>query len=458
LVQSRPDDQPQQLKRNLIAWAYNLALVLLLGPAALYLLWRLVIVGKSRAGFGQRLGFLPASLRALGESGEPVVWIQAVSVGEVAAAGPFIRQLRLIEPDAHIVLSTTTPTGQRLAQSTLAGEVDAIFYFPFDFPVAVQMALSAVNPRLLVMVETELWPNILATAKRRGVATAIINGRISDGAFRKDLAARPLFAWALSHVDLVCAQSEPDVERFRRLGADPERLLVTGNTKFDEQFPLVSDAEAAKWRQDLGIAQEAPVLLAGSTHPGEEAILLDLYSELRAEQRDLQLILAPRHPERGDEIERLVNDRGYASHRRSRALTEAHGGGVAAPAVGGPEVRIAILDTIGELARVFRIATVVFMGGSLVPSGGHNALQAVAQGRLVVTGPHNFNFRDITDILVREGVARVVPSREELGVVIGELLRSPDQQQTQEQRGPAVLAKYGGAAARIAQAVDELLH
>jgi len=455
-VRTRQASQRRQWRLELSAVAYNVVLVLLLPVLLLYLLWRLLVRGKSREGFRQRLGSMPPEVNALGESGDPVIWVHAVSVGEVAAVQPFLRQLRLLQPLARIVLSTTTPTGQRLARNKLEAEIDALIYFPFDFQFVVQRTLNAINPRLLVMVETELWPNILSAAKRGSVATALINGRISDRAYRKDLLARPILALALARLDVVCAQSEQDAERFKRLGAAPERVVVMGNTKFDEQFPLVAEAEAAKWRHDFGFPQDAAVLVAGSTHPGEEELVLDAFAQLRRDNPGLQLVIAPRHPERGDEVERLVNEHGYASYRRSRVLTEIESG-KQVTVTPGPEVRVIILDTIGELARVFAIATVVFMGGSLVAKGGHNLLQPLAQGCPVIFGPYMNNFRDITEIVLREGAGQQVQNLEELVTQAGELLASAEQRQALRERGSALIAKYSGASERMAERVSALL-
>jgi len=435
------------------AMLYNLLCVLLLPAGAMYLLWRLLVRGKSREGLKERLGNVPASVRALGAGDDPVVWIHAVSVGEVAAVAPFVRQLRIKQPFARILLSTTTPTGQRMARTMLEGDIDAFMYFPFDFPFIVQHVLNAVNPRLLVMVETELWPGILSAAKQRGVATAIVNGRISDAAYRRDRLIKPIIAWALQNVDLICVQSRHDAERFQSLGAAPQCIEVMGNTKFDEPFPHVAEAEADKWRYDFGFPPDAPVLVAGSTHPGEDEIVLQAFNRLRTNHPDLQLVIAPRHPERGDDIEKLVNEHGYAAYRRSRVLAALENG-QQVTVTSGPEVRIVILDTIGELARVFAIASVVFMGGSLVPIGGHNLLQPLAQGRPLIFGPHMNNFRDITDIVLREQVGRMVHNLEEFVAAAEELLAAPDQYR---ERGPAVIARYKGASERMAERISQLL-
>ena len=434
---------------------YNIILVLLLPVVLVYLAWRIVVRGKSREGLAERLGSVPAAVRELRKTGDPIIWVQAVSVGEVAAARPILQQLHLAEPAARLVLSTTTPTGRQMAEK-LELDLDGLLYFPFDFPVVTERALRGIAPNMLVLVETELWPNLLAAAHRRGVLTAVVNGRISDAGYRKYLRARSLFAWALSHLDLVCAQSEQDAARFVSLGTDPERVVVVGNSKFDENFPHLVPEEAAKWRQDFGFPQEAPVLIAASTHPGEDEIILDAFDRVHSQRPDLQLLIAPRHPHRGDEIEKLITEHGYATCRRSRAQREVDEGSKRSSAP-SPEVRVALLDTIGELGRVFSIGTVVFMGGSLVPRGGHNVLEPLAQGKPVIFGPHMHNFRDITDIVLREQAALSVKDLDELVAVTETLLSSETERRLYEVKGPALIAQYSGASARMAKHVAQLL-
>ena len=434
---------------------YNVLLVLLLPVATVYLLWRLVIRGKSREGLAERLGSVPPAARSPQGNNDPIIWLQAVSVGEVAAAQPILHHLRLAEPAARLVLSTTTPTGRQMAEK-LDLEVDALIYFPFDFPVVTERALRGIAPDMLVMVETELWPNLLAATHSRGIPTAIVNARISDSGYRKYKLARPVFSWVLSNVDLICAQSEQDAERFISLGAAAERVVVCGNSKFDEHFPHLPPEEAAKWRQDFGFLQDAPVLIAASTHPGEDEIILQAFDQLHSRHPGLQLIIAPRHPHRGDEIERLITEHGYATYRRSRALKQVQVDNPS-PAAASAEVRVVLLDTIGELSQVFSIGTVVFMGGSLVPQGGHNILQPLAQGKPVIFGPHMHNFRDITDIVIREEAAISINNLPELVEAADALLSSETEHQLYQAKGPAVIAKYSGASQCATRHLAQLL-
>ena len=434
---------------------YNLLLVLLLPVIALYLLWRLAVQGKSWEGLGERFGMLPDSIKALKDSEGPIVWVHAVSVGEVAAAEPVLRELRLAEPTAQIVLSTTTPTGRRMAEK-LNLDLEGLIYFPFDFPLITDRVLGAIRPDLIVLMEAELWPNLLAAAQAANISVAVINGRISDDAYRKNRLLRPLFAWTLSNVDLICAQSEEDAQRFVTLGASPSAVIVSGNTKFDEDFPFVPPEEQAKWRQDFGFPQEAPVLVAGSTHPGEDEQILDACDQLHAKHPDLEVIIAPRHPQRGDDIERLVGEHGYATYRRSRVLAEI-AAGQELDLSRGAQVRVVILDTIGELSRVFSVATVVFMGGSLVPRGGHNILQPLAQGKPVIFGPYMHNFRDITNLALREDAAILAANSTELVDAVDRLLSSEAEHELYQAKGQALLQKYAGASRRAVTELARLL-
>lgn len=432
-------------------WLYNLLLGLLSPVLLVWLAWRVLVSGKSRPGLGERMGILPASVARLKNSEDPVVWFQAVSVGEVAALQPILDAFRIKEPFARVVLSTTTPTGRQMAEKQ-ALDMEALFYFPFDLLPVVERVFDALAPALLVMVESEMWPNVIAAAASRGTRTCIVNARFGDAAFRRAKLVRPVYRWMLSKIDLICAQSHTDAERFVALGAKPEHVCVLGNSKFDERFPEVSEAEAAKMRQEFGFGDEDPVLVAGSTHPGEDEILLEAFCRLLPRFGTLRLVLAPRHPERSDQIHELVEKFGFQVYRRSHAKA-----GQPQPEPVGPQARVVILDTIGELARVYALATVVFVGGSLVRKGGHNILQPIAQGKPVLTGPHMHNFRGIMTIAQEAGVVEVVHNSRELSEAIGRLLRSSEELASWHERGLAMLAEQRGASERMASALSKLL-
>lgn len=444
---------PRRDGGTLMFVVYNLLLVLLLPPLALYLLYRLVEPRRRLTGLSERFGNIQATTAGL-EDADPVIWVHAVSAGEMAAVAPVIREIRVREPLVRIALSTVTETGREMV-GKLGLDPDALFFFPFDLPGIVDRVLNSVRPDVLVVVETELWPNLLHAARRRGVPVIVVNARVSDRSYPRARALRPLYRWMLGNLERICAQSQEDADRFVALGADPERVTVTGNSKFDEQFPAVREADVSKFRQDFGFRREAPVLVAASTHEGEEELVLQAFTRLRVTHADLQLVIAPRHPERGGRVEEIVHDHGYGAYRRSRAL-DGGGGDPLAPER-GPQCCVAILDTMGELARVYAIATVAFVGKSLVKGGGHNILQPIALGKPAIFGPYMENFRDIAAICKREQVGFEVADLDELVALVDRLLTSEGDLALVAARGPAVIAKYAGASQRNAERVVELL-
>ncbi len=444
--------QPEEYKAYK-TWLYNLALAVLSPLLAVWLGWRMLVKRKSREGLAERLGSLPEDVVSLCTGEDPVFWFHAASVGEVAAAEPIIAAFRMQEPLARVIISTITPTGRARA-SKIEGHVDGIIYFPFDLPHVVQRVFSTLNPSLFVMVETELWPNALAEARRRGVKTAMVNARLSGKSWNVGRFLRPLYRWMLEGIRVICAQSELDAERFVALGAARDRVIVAGNSKCDQNVPLITDAEADKWRHDFGFELGDRVLLAGSTHPGEEEQILHIFQQLRGEHGDLQLIIAPRHPERGDAVEELIRESGYEMVRRTRMLAE--GPEQRRPAERSAVARVGLLDTIGELASLFSAADVVLMGGSFANIGGHDILQPLAQGKPVVFGPHMHKSRDITELALREGVAFQVADSEGALRKIDELLKDDEERARLAVAGPAAVEKYRGASERCAAELAEL--
>jgi 3-deoxy-D-manno-octulosonic-acid transferase len=359
-----------------------------------------------RAGIGERLGRYGADLPA-----EPRCWIHAVSVGEAATAVPLVEALARRWPGLRIVMTTVTPTGARIVADRLDGRVSHR-YFPLDLPGPVRRALDAVRPRFFIGMETELWPNFLRALAARGIPSMVANGRISDRSFRRYRRVRFLTSRMLRDVAIFAMQSEEDARRIIALGAPPERVVVTGNLKTD-LAPPDAGAEVI-WQRLLGLREDDLVWIAGSTHRGEDAVVLDAFLRLRARFPRLVLLLAPRHPERVPEIEGLVSERGLGAVRRS-ALPGARERGA-----------VIILDTVGELAQLYRVATVVFVGGSLVPTGGHNMLEPALARKPVLFGPHTSNFRESADSLLAAGGATLVRDGTELEREVGRLLGDDD--------------------------------
>lgn len=357
--------------------------------------------GYDRA-IGQRLGRYGADLPA-----EPRCWIHAVSVGEAVTAVPLVEALARRWPELGIVMTTVTPTGARIVADRLDGKV-CHRYFPVDLPGPVRRALNAVRPRFFIGMETELWPNFLRALASRGIPSMIANGRISDRSFRRYRRVRFLASRMLRDVAVFAMQSHEDARRIIALGAPPERVVVTGNLKTD-LVPPDAGAESL-WQRLLGLAEDDLVWIAGSTHRGEDAAVLDAFARLRARFPHLVLLLAPRHPERVPEVERLAIGRGLKAVRRSD--------------LPGARDRSAviILDTVGELAQLYRVSTVVFVGGSLVPTGGHNMLEPALLRKAVLFGPHTDNFRESAEILLAAGGAVLVRDGAELERSVGLLL------------------------------------
>jgi 3-deoxy-D-manno-octulosonic-acid transferase len=378
----------------------------------------------------QRLGHLGGELPA-----EPRCWIHAVSVGEVMAAIPLVEGIRRQWPGVGIVLTTVTPTGARVVADRLDGAVTHR-YFPLDLPGPVERALATIRPRFFIGMETELWPNFLGALARRRVPTMIANGRLSDRSFRRYRWVRVLTRPMLESITVLGMQSQEDARRAIALGAPPERVVVTGSLKTD----AVVDAPGVRelWERLLGLGSRERVWVAGSTHRGEDEMMADVFARLRADHGSLVLLLAPRHPERVPEVERMLQDRGLACVRRSR-LPAARSG---APVI--------ILDTVGELAPLYHLAEAVFVGGSLVPTGGHNMLEPALRSKPVLFGPYTSNFRESADILLEAGGARRVTDAAGLESALRELLEQPDIARAMGEAGyRAVVRRQGGVRATL---------
>jgi 3-deoxy-D-manno-octulosonic-acid transferase len=368
-------------------------------------------------------------------------WVHTVSVGEVMAAVPLVQALRARWPAGDIVVSTVTATGERVARARLS-EAVAMLTFPLDFRGAARRAVRRVEPGCFIALETELWPNLLRALRLAGVPAVLANGRISDRSYRRYRLVRRLFRRVLDGVALFCMQSEEDARRIIRLGARPERVVVTGNLKMEAPS---GDAGADQiWRRLLRLG-EAPVVVAGSTHRGEEAAMLDAFLATReAVGGGLRLVLAPRHPERLDEVEALVRTRGLAVVRRSRL----------SPGSGN---EVILLDTMGELASLYAAADVIFVGGSLVSSGGHNVVEAALQSKAVVFGPHMENFRDTAALLLREAAAVQVKDGPELATALGRLLTDEPSRHALGRAAWNAVRAHQGACVRTIEALERVL-
>lgn len=416
---------------------YSAALTLaMLGYLPLFLARRL-----GRNGYGrnlvERLGRLGPGLPP-----EPRCWIHAVSVGEAATAVPLVEGIRRRWPGLEIVLTTVTPTGARIARGRLDGLVTHR-YFPLDLPAPVWWALRSVRPRFFIGMETELWPNFLRALRRRGIPSMIANGRVSDRSFRRYRWVRFLMARVLRDVSVFAMQSAEDARRIIALGAPPERVVVAGNLKTDLQ-PEEAGAKEL-WERLMGLRPGETVWIAGSTHRGEEEVVIDVFQRLVGHLPDLTLVLAPRHPERVPEIERLIQSRGLGWVRRSQLPR------------GRTREAVILLDTIGELADLYRVAAVVFVGGSLVPVGGHNMLEPALRRKPVLFGPHTENFRESAEALLAAGAAVLVQDAGDLERAVKDLIEDPERRRQMGDVGCSAVVGRQGAAGRILDLVERFL-
>jgi 3-deoxy-D-manno-octulosonic-acid transferase len=427
----------------MILFLYNVALLTALVACAPWWLWRMATTQKYREGLAERLGRIPARLTRA--DGKPVIWLHAVSVGEVLAVSRLVGELDRAFPEFRVLISTTTRTGQALARERFGAE--RVFYCPLDLPWAVRRYLSGLRPRMLILAETEFWPNLLNGCFRRRIPVAVVNARISDRSWPRYRMLRRLWQPLLGRVSRLLAQSETDAERLKAIGCRAERVTVAGNLKFDVR--AAQEAEATQLLKML--APRMRFLVAGSTLEGEESALLEVWPRLLEAEADLAMVLAPRHPERFAAVAALLESSGVKWARRS-----AWKGKDAAnlePLRGGA---IVLLDTIGELASVYSLADVAFVGGSVAAAGGHNPLEPAQFGVPIVMGPHYENFRAITEDLRVHGGIQITP-REELAQALVELLSDRSEAEAMGARARQVFEQQAGATGRSVRAIEELL-
>jgi 3-deoxy-D-manno-octulosonic-acid transferase len=424
---------------------YSVVMVAFFAVMSPYLVYQAVRYRKYIANLPQRLGYLPVSFNL---DADESIWIHAVSVGEVLTARALLPELRERYPKLRLFLSTTTMTGQQIARNNLQ-YVDEVFYFPFDFAFIVNRTLRLVRPRLFLMMETEIWPNLLRACARAGVKTMLVNGRISSRSYPRYRLARPFFRRVLLHVDRFCMQSDESARRIIDIGADRRRVAVTGSLKFDSlELPGTPSGDRGRNRvlRYFRIAPDRPVIIAASTRKGEEAAVLEAFQRIRATMTNALLIIAPRKPPQFDEVERLARRAGWNVARRSELRVDAE-----------PGHDVVILDTVGELAQLYQVATVVFVGGSLVDTGGHNILEPAIFGKPIVFGPHMQNFAEIARTFLDNGAAIQVRTGRELGPVLLELLGDPVRRASLGAAARALVEANRGARIKTLTAIAQLL-
>jgi len=417
---------------------YSLLFTLGVFAAAPYYLWRLHGRITCTADWKERFGFLPESFR---QTEQGAIWIHAVSVGETLAIVGLVGEIQRRFPERKIYLSHVTPAGREAGAARMPA-VAGRFLLPLDWSGCARRIFRTIRPALLLIVETELWPNLLRAAQEEGTRVLVVNARISDRSFPRYRLIHNFMQRVLEKVDRICAQSEIDAARFRALGAHERRVMVSGNLKFDAQPPRTGEfthglADALR-RSDRG-----PVIVAASTMPGEESMVLEAWREIRKRHERAFLILAPRHPARFDEVAELLSQGKTASVRRTM-LAESERELTAQ--IAGAE--ILLLDTIGELMGVFELGDIVFMGGSLVPA---------FWGKPILFGPHMHNFRDIAQLFLQSQAAIQVPDAPSLGRTVLELIDDPTRRGRLGEAAKRVLDQQRGATARVVQIIAEWL-
>ena len=425
--------------------AYSLLLSLGLLVLIPHFLVQALAHGKYIAGLRQRLGAVPPV------NGKPVIWLHCVSVGETQAARPLAKRLKQQFPHHDLVVSTITLTGQNLARDVFRNQAASVFYFPFDWRWTVRRTLKAVNPAVVLIMETELWPNFLRECKKRRIPVAVVNGRISRQSYRRYRLIKSFLRRVLSSLSIAVMQSETDAERLQDLGMAKEKLFISGNLKFDAELAGELTGKTDELSQRFAFDSNVPLILAASTHAPEEEIILESIQQLRQNQ-PVRLMLAPRHPERFNEVATLLQKSGLSWTRRTSP-----------PDANDTNAVVILLDTIGELPATYSLAHVVFVGGSIVDKGGHNVLEPAAAGATVVTGAHTHNFHAIVELMNEANALVQLPPLEgsaasdEIAQVFEKLLANPVEREELGRRAKQLITANQGAADRTMQLIAPLL-
>jgi len=424
---------------------YNIVLYLSSLILVPYYIARGIRFGKARRGIRERLGlFAPELLASLKD--REVIWVHAVSVGETRAAVPLLKALRHEYPDALLLLSNVTETGRKVAANLK--EVDQYIFFPFDLGWIVRKALNTIKPKLVVLVETEIWPNFVLESKRQQVPLVLVNGRISDRSFPRYRMAGKIFLPILDSISDFCMQSEQDSRRIRRLGAASGRVQVTGNLKFDMQAPEINETEVLSLKDTFKIAEKSVVWVAGSTHDGEEGPLAEAYLKLSKVCPELFLILVPRHPERS----KMVADELGKMHVPVILRSELeHLNRMSSPG------DVMIVDTVGEMLKLYAIADLVFVGGSLVPTGGHNILEASLMKKPVLYGPYMQNFKEIARLVKAAHAGLQVKDADDLYQQMKILLENPSEAERIGDNGRHLIFANQGATQKTLKVISRYL-
>ena len=422
---------------------YNILVLIVVVLAAPVFLYRLI----REKGFGERLkqsfGFLPAeTLNRV--ANKNAIWLHAASVGEIVATSPIVKEIKKQMPASVVVISVVTASGYDMARRIIP-DADGVMYFPIDLPLLSSHVIRSIRPRVFLLVETELWPNFLLEARRSNIPVMMVNGRISDKSVNRYRYLGSVLQDMLQTVVKFCMQSTIDAEHIISLGADPSRVTVTGNTKYDQTYTDVTRTEQLELISHYGFAGKGPVVVAGSTHKGEESYLLTAFSHLRRKFPQAVMVIAPRDILRADELVSQAAASGCGAIKRSQLPAQEL------------EYDIVILDTIGELGRVYCLGDVIFVGGSLVPHGGHNILEPAAHGKPIIVGPHMFNFKDIYALLSQREACATVRDQETLTATLMEILSDAELSAAMSRNSRTVIEENRGAAQKNTVELQQLL-
>ncbi len=413
-------------------------------------LFDLIRKGKYAAGFRQRFGVLPEFV----PNEKPVLWLHCVSVGETQAARPLVKEILKNFPEYRLVVSTTTNTGQKLAQEIFAREAELIFYFPFDWKFTVRRALQQIKPTIVLLMETELWFNFLRESRRGGAAVAIVNGRLSEKSVNRYLRINKFMHRVLHYVDLALMQGNADAKRIAQLGMRAAKIKVTGNIKYDLEFDETESELTRQLRRRFGFAADAPLIVAASTHAPEETWILQAFKTIwKNSAGNLpRLLIVPRHPERFAEVEKTIKESGFDWAKRSEKPSERD-----------KTAEVILLDSIGELRAAYPLAEIVFVGGSLIPRGGQNILEPAIARKAIVTGFYTMNFEAITKEFLEQEALVQLPKLDEKQVAdalvesISNLLNDAELRQTLADNAYDVMRRNRGATARTIDYLKPLL-
>ena len=425
---------------------YNIFLTCSLILSTPYFFLRTIFQKQFRKELAERLGFFPAL------SVQRPIWVHAASVGEVFCCIPLLKRIKQDFPRSEIVMTTMTRTGHEAAKTQIP-EADAVLFFPIDHPLSIRRAIAKIQPSLLLIAETELWPNLLRSCGEKGIPIVLFNGRISQKSFRRYLFLKSFFKGCLKPISAFLMQTEEDRNRIVEIGASLENTRVVGNLKFDQNLPTVTQEGAAQTAKSFGYRGNEKILIAGSTHAGEEEILLSLFKDLRKVDPHLIFLLAPRHLDRLGEVERILDRESIPWRKRTwfamnQELTHR---------IKNELPWVILLDTMGELMSLYSLGTLVFVGGTLVPVGGHNPLEPLFFKKCVLFGPYMFHFSEISRSLTEAGGAIQVTGREDLFLHLKRLLSDERARKEMGEKGFQFLLKHQGATERVFEEIRPFL-